>query len=1033
MPSAATPYWQAKIWGLLHDPALKALRPTQSLSDEGPWDVLDCMTGWASPKDKNERKNNPYSGKWLTHLAKCDTIASASDRTSIGRLPNQVAVAYSTDESVGLRVSHLFSGEPQKLHFDPDKVPQSGRADTLRQVERAVIPEAIRTCGDPRQVFWWFWRCYPAAIAKRLDERIHLLPADTRIPDASLWSHTATTAALAGGLAGRYADAADYPLKNDRVDEATLSRPTLLNFTFTPIQQFVQASRKLRDLWASSWLLHFLSARACWELAWTYGPDALLYPCLYAQPLIDYWLLEQYSHFRQWIDPPSDRALLTAGFPNVVVTILPDNGDRQGNNPVKAAAQQLQSALNNRWQAIAAEALDWLQKNDRRSDGWQNVDQKLWQQWLKAQWQPYWVTFPLGAPEQTLDIQPTREDFDDWCKGQNAAAMADLLREGEASFVKVMFNLMPDQVCDEESGDTSQEVSHSSKATYKKPNLNVGSWWADIFDTTRLALNTAKNARNWTLPTAFGPRSTISGFGPVARSPENPANNWVTEAHTRKFWAQQLGIFNGSEQLNPSETTKRLLPRLLSRGCLLGQKAAHWRDAVYQPDLSAGVAGWLHSLHQADEQQYQRAKAKYQQACADVCARFDWVKRQEIDTIAWGIPWVDGNDEGLPNPRLLNAGWLADDFETNSTDERTAKRGEIRDTVSQTFRGNNPTDWYAIAQGDGDGMRDWLKGTKLDPYRQYLPETLLGNIDRLDPKQHDAFEKFIDERKRMGPATHAAFSRALLDFSNQLVPYLTEDRYAGRLIYSGGDDVLAYTNLWEWDRWLWDIRECFRGSDDPQDEFASVGHYWTWRKSNQPPAILQNRPLFTLGSKATISFGIVIANQSVPLAIALEELRAAEGKETGAKAHVAPDGSQKDAVQVRVIYGNGNILKATAKFDTFNCWRSLLDLKLPSGDLEPALFEQAAQLHDQHPIPLQAAIAPWTQAFCQRRDALQADQGNFQTALQDFLEVLWITTTEGDRDDEIKKWLKLAAFVLRNRHILDLPKQSPKTHAASHA
>jgi len=24
-----------------------------------------------------------------------------------------------------------------------------------------------------------------------------------------------------------------------------------------------------------------------------------------------------------------------------------------------------------------------------------------------------------------------------------------------------------------------------------------------------------------------------------------------------------------------------------------------------------------------------------------------------------------------------------------------------------------------------------------------------------------------------------------------------------------GDDVLAYTNLWEWDNWLWDIRQCF--------------------------------------------------------------------------------------------------------------------------------------------------------------------------------------------------------------------------------
>ena len=103
------------------------------------------------------------------------------------------------------------------------------------------------------------------------------------------------------------------------------------------------------------------------------------------------------------------------------------------------------------------------------------------------------------------------------------------------------------------------------------------------------------------------------------------------------------------------------------------------------------------------------------------------------------------------------------------------------------------------------------------------------------------FEKFLELPKRMGPATHNALSRALLDFSNQLVPYLSEKRYAGRLIY-GGDDVLAYTNLWEWDNWLWDIRQCFRGDKDPGEKFESEGDYWRWL-SNEPapvPPVVHN-------------------------------------------------------------------------------------------------------------------------------------------------------------------------------------------------
>ncbi len=84
---------------------------------------------------------------------------------------------------------------------------------------------------------------------------------------------------------------------------------------------------------------------------------------------------------------------------------------------------------------------------------------------------------------------------------------------------------------------------------------------------------------------------------------------------------------------------------------------------------------------------------------------------------------------------------------------------------------------------------------------------------------------------------------------------------------------LAYTNLWEWDNWLWDIRQCFKGAKDPHGEFSNNGDYWKFKgKSNQ----LVDRPLFTMGSEATISFGMVIAHHSVPLAIALESLWEAE-------------------------------------------------------------------------------------------------------------------------------------------------------------
>jgi CRISPR-associated protein Cmr2 len=298
-------------------------------------------------------------------------------------------------------------------------------------------------------------------------------------------------------------------------------------------------------------------------------------------------------------------------------------------------------------------------------------------------------------------------------------------------------------------------------------------------------------------------------------------------------------------------------------------------------------------------------------------------------------------------------------------------------------------------------MSDWLKGKNLNPYHDYIASKLPVNCNTL--------REFLAQKKRMGPSTHGALSRALLDFSNQLVPYLTEQRYAGRLIYGGGDDVLAYTNLWEWDSWLWDLRQCFRGDKDPQHEFKNEGDYWQWQDLGNIPEQISPRPLFTMGRKATISFGTVIAHHSVPLAIALENLWQAEEK---AKEHISPQGDKKDALQVNVIYGNGNILKATTKFDVFAEWKELLNL-----GLESSIFELAAQLWSAHPAPNQEAIKDWLAAFAQSREIEETKRKILELGLSNFLDRIWQETKLEAVNQEIENWLKLAAFMVRKRQI----------------
>ena len=984
-------FWQAKIWGLLHDSPLKPLQ--RSKSGEGPWQALKVMEGWQRP---NELKH-------------ADFISSASDRAAIGALPGAWTEVNYAD---GLELTHLLSGQRLNFQLQATSSLNAWRNQLSKEEEKAklsqlvveVIPTHIRNSENVEEIFWWLWRCLPEALSRHPeinDSSLLLIPAETRIPDCSIWSHNSMTAALAGSLVGD--------------DGSENSRPYIVSFTFTPIQEVIKASRKMQDFWAGSWILHYLSASICWAWAKEYGPDTLVYPSLYAQPLIDHWLLNDYSDWQtDWeqdplVQSPRMRKLLTAGFPNVLVAVLPKGKVRAAVDTARQMLTGENSQVDSPWMKLA----EYVRKAVFPGE---SLAVSVWQEWLRHQWQIYWSALPLGDCNEEL-VRPN--DYEAWRKKQNQLAG---LHAGNWLF------------------------SDAEQHFFKPHQINIGSWWAPLFDQTRTSVNAVKSARVWSLPTAFGSRSTISGMGPVVRLDAD--SDWTKAKDLESFWAKHRGLFNGQEQLNATEAVKRGIKRISQRQLL---KLRSEPNPAY-PDLTVGLAGWLKTL---PEEAATEIQEKYRAICKQVLGvcqslpkeQGDW-GREAADQ-SWGIPWIDedSNRKHWGHPRLLNAGWLIEDFEPKTKSPKASQRltreeikPKLAAIIDKYFPSNNPTDWYVLACGDGDSMSDWLRGNKMRSYHHYVPSNFPGQ-NAPTPEDANNLQTFLMQDKRMGPATHAALSRALLDFSNQLLPYLTEQRYAGRLIYGGGDDILAYSNLWEWDRWLWDIRECFKGSndpngrwatpkdddseaDDPDSEFNSKGDYWQWNKAKRDD--LPERPLFTMGQKATISFGVVIANQSVPLAIALENLWEAEIE---AKKHYSPglkaSGKEplKDAVQIRALYSNGNILKATAKFEVFRLWRSLIDL-----DLEPALFEQAAQLWLQHPVPCKSAIPAWVKAFCLRRDAFQSRaelQEKFEKRLQGFLHVLWtqahqprhIEKMDKERDQEVQKWFKLAAFLLRNRKI----------------
>ncbi|MDB9536659.1 type III-B CRISPR-associated protein Cas10/Cmr2 [Dolichospermum planctonicum CS-1226] len=296
-------YWRAKIWGLLHDPVLKALHNNSGRGKNSFYKQLEVMKAWVeigkTPDDSR--------GKALANILLADHVASASDRSAIGGTTEFINYAEGNNPNKGLEIRHLLSGAKQdfKVNFHQELI-NGKRADFLSTKEEKLL-EILETAPQKfqdeiednipkiKELYWWLWRCLPKVTCDIFeDNSLMLMPAETRIPDASIWSHVSMTSALAGGFAG-------YDLTLDEIKNwprgKAVSHPYLAVFSFSPVQELIKSSRKMRDFWAGSWLLHYLSAKVCWQLANQYGPDTLLYPSLYEQPLIDHWLLQQYRDF----------------------------------------------------------------------------------------------------------------------------------------------------------------------------------------------------------------------------------------------------------------------------------------------------------------------------------------------------------------------------------------------------------------------------------------------------------------------------------------------------------------------------------------------------------------------------------------------------------------------------------------------------------------------------------------------------------------------------------------------------------------
>ena len=218
--------WQAKLLAWVHDPAEKALVLMSGKGHEkGTVEALKrTLFPHVIPRDL------------AVAVKKADIWAAAADRLAFPR-----ATPFQVSFHKAPVLVHPLSGDQLNIREFFDIHPEHMEAVSFDHFSSFIVKQGDQV--DWRKTFLSFWRFGPESPAKELGHLWNLLPADTRVPDHTIWTHLDLTSAFAGAFV-----------------EDTDHTPALLIVSMGPVQGFINQARSTSDLWASSHLLSHL----CW-------------------------------------------------------------------------------------------------------------------------------------------------------------------------------------------------------------------------------------------------------------------------------------------------------------------------------------------------------------------------------------------------------------------------------------------------------------------------------------------------------------------------------------------------------------------------------------------------------------------------------------------------------------------------------------------------------------------------------------------------------------------------------------------------
>jgi len=826
--------WKAKLVARLHDPAEKALILMRTAEGH------EGGTSAALLGELIDRKDRDAVD---AAVRKADRWASAADRAAFpkhdddGRWPAWQNVRF--DEQPVL--IHPLTGQSFNLGSLTEVAPEQIAAVSLDHFRSLVQPKDIRKTALA------FWRFGPELRADALGAVWELAPADTRVPDHTIWDHLDLTSALAGAFVG---------------DDV----PALLAVSLGPVQSFIAQARSTSDLWAGSHLLSRMAWEAMCVVCEEFGPDAILFPRLRGVPQIDLWLHKECGLPKElfkecaWMRKGKStdaNPLFAAALPNRFTAIVPASRAREIGEAITRrvqtwAVQQTEAAYR-----LLLDAADM--PDDPALPGYAQIREQL-----AGFPEVHWAAVPWSlASRGTGDKVEASDEV-------LAGAMRPFFAEAQPGFLgKPAWQFL--------SGGLLLE-----DGWWWRPN--PGSLYPALHELLERVLAATKATRTFDQTRQEGWRCSLTGESEwlttdrdeLAFPPgQRPDTLWARVERKRKAWVK------AGEHLGALATLKRLWPTLF---------VAEIKDLVGDVQRfvvsthTMALAGSLDQWSQRGE----RLPDDLARDLAEVSQRAALPPR-----LARGLFKHDDGDALAKIPA-----WL------ESTDDSDAE--EVKRTQRlKNLLGHKPEAYYALILMDGDQMGAWLSAApgKTRPHQDSFHPAIRAALRNRFGRDDD-FTGYAEALRAPNPAWHMAISEALNHFALTLAPAIVHEQFNGRILYAGGDDLLAMVPVADLLPAMAALRAAYAGIE-PKQVGALPGDV-SFRQQSSGFVQHRNRVLRVMGDKATASIGAVIAHHQTPLNLVLRELRAAEQR--------AKNEGGRDAFSITVLKRAGGAQYLTSKW-----------------------------------------------------------------------------------------------------------------------